>query len=78
MLIQVLILWRLWLGSSAAWLVAMVFAAGFVLSTVLMGPEPEAGLILTLILAGAQVAILGTLRGMAFGSFRRPPEPLRD
>jgi hypothetical protein len=56
--IQALIVWRLWHGSSLAWLLAMFFAAGMVFSLILMQPDPEADVITVLVLSVAQVLIL--------------------
>lgn len=56
--VQALIVWRLWHGSSLAWLVAMLFAAGTVVSLVLMQPPLEAGVILMFVLSVGQVLIL--------------------
>ena len=56
--VQALIVWRLWHGSSLAWLVAMLFAAGAVLSLVLMQPPLDAGVMLMFVLSVAQVLIL--------------------
>ena len=56
--VQALVVWRLWHGSSLSWLLAVLFAAGYVVSTVGMQPTLEAGVILTFVLAVAQVLIL--------------------
>ena len=40
--VQALVAWRLWHGSSLAWLIAMLFAVGTVVSLVLMQLPPEA------------------------------------
>jgi hypothetical protein len=56
--VQALIVWRLWHGSSFAWLVAMFFALGYVVTLVLMQPSLEVGVVLTYILAVAQAAVL--------------------
>jgi hypothetical protein len=74
--IQMLIVWRLWCGSSAAWLVAMALAALTVVSIPLIEPGVEVGVILTFVLSAAQVAILWTRPVLAFVSFRSRPEPL--
>jgi hypothetical protein len=59
--VQTLIVWRLWHRSSLAWLVAMAFAAGDVVTTLLMQPGLEVGVILTFVLSFAQAAILAIL-----------------
>jgi hypothetical protein len=78
--IQALIVWRLWHGSSPAWLLAMFLAAGMVFSLILMQLEPEAGVILVLVLSVAQVLILWmsslTRTQPLSGSVGIPPEPL--
>jgi membrane protein YdbS with pleckstrin-like domain len=56
--VQTLVVWRLWHGSSISWLLAMAFAAGQALTTLLMQPPLEVGVILTFVLAIAQAAIL--------------------
>lgn len=56
--IQMLIVWRLWHGSSLGWLFAMFFAAGYVVTLLLMQPSLEVGVVLTFVLAIAQTAIL--------------------
>jgi hypothetical protein len=56
--VQVLVVWRLWHGSSISWLLAMAFAAGYVVTIVLMQPALEVGVILTSVLSVAQVLIL--------------------
>jgi hypothetical protein len=80
--VQALIVWRLWHGSSLAWLVAMLFAAGAVLSLVLMQPPLDAGVILMFVLSVAQVLILWVyaLTGPRprSGPVGTPPEPVRQ
>ena len=80
--IQGLIVWRLWHGSSLAWLVAMLFAAGSVVTLVLMQPPLEAGVILMFVLSLAQVLILWmyalTRSGPRPGPAGAPPEPLHQ
>jgi hypothetical protein len=80
--IQALIVWRLWHGSSLAWLLAMSFAAGMVFSLILMQLDPEAGVILVLVLSVAQVLILWmyalTRERPLPGSVGIPSEPLRQ
>jgi hypothetical protein len=56
--VQALIVWRLWHGSSFAWLFAMVFALGYIVTLVGMQPSLEVGVALTYVLAVAQAAIL--------------------
>ncbi|HKI22924.1 MAG TPA: hypothetical protein VKA24_05845 [Gaiellaceae bacterium] len=56
--IQALVAWRLWHRSSLAWLVAMLFAAGTVVSLVLMQPPLDAGVILMFVFSVVQVLIL--------------------
>jgi hypothetical protein len=56
--VQALIVWRLWHGSSFAWLFAMFFALGYVVTLILIQPSLEVGVVLTYILAVAQAAIL--------------------
>ena len=56
--IQTLIVWGLWHGSTVSWLVAMFFAAGGVVTILLMGPLVEVGVILMFVLSFAQTAIL--------------------
>jgi hypothetical protein len=56
--IQALIAWRLWHRSSLAWLIAMLFAVGTVVSLVLMQLPLEAGVILMFVLSVVQVLIL--------------------
>lgn len=58
--IQALIVWRLWHGSSLAWLVAMAFAIGTPVTILLMQPPLEVGVILVFVLSLAQAAILWT------------------
>jgi|SRR5829696_1020492 len=80
--IQAIIVWRLWHGSSLSWLVAMLFAAGTVVSLVLMQPPLEAGVILMFVLSVVQVLILWVyaLAGPRplSGHVGTPPEPLRQ
>jgi hypothetical protein len=78
--IQALIVWRLWHGSSLSWLVAMLFAAGAILTLLLMQPTLEAGVILWFVLSVAQVLVLwmyalARARPLA-GTVGTPPEPL--
>lgn len=58
--VQALIVWRLSYGSSLAWLFAMFFAAGYVVTLVLIQPSLEVGVALTFVLAVAQAMILWT------------------
>jgi hypothetical protein len=58
--VQALIVWRLSHGSSVAWLIAMFFAAGFVVTVLLMQPALEVGVVLTFVAAIAQATILLT------------------
>jgi hypothetical protein len=80
--VQALIVWRLWHGSSLAWLVAMLFAAGAVVSLVLMQPPLDAGVIVMFVLSVAQVLILWvyalTRPRPRSGHVGTPPEPLRQ
>jgi hypothetical protein len=77
--IQALIVWRLWHGSSLAWLLAMFFATGMVFSLILMQPDLEAGVIAVFLLSVAQVLILWiyalTRERPLPGSVDIPPEP---
>jgi hypothetical protein len=52
--VQTLVVWRLWHRSSLAWLLAMAFAAGQVVTTLLVQPPLEVGVILTFVLSIAQ------------------------
>ena len=78
--VQALVVWRLWHGSSLSWLLAMFFAAGYVVTIVLMQPTLEIGVIWTFVLAIAQVLILWmyalTRKRSLSGSVGIPPEPL--
>lgn len=76
--IQMLIVWRLWYGSSAAWLIAIAFAALTLVTLALMGPEAEIGIVLLFVVSGAQVVILWMrpVRALVW-RFRTAPEPLR-
>ena len=56
--VQALVVWRLWEGSSLSWLLAMFFAAGYIVTIVLMQPKVEVGVILTFVLSVAQVLTL--------------------
>ena len=80
--IQALVVWWLWHRSSLAWLVAMLFAAGTVVSLVLMQPPLEAGVILMFVLSVTQVLILWVyaLTGPRplSGPVGPPAEPLRQ
>jgi hypothetical protein len=58
--VQWLIVWRLWHGSSLSWLFAMFFAAGYVVTIVLMQPTLEVGVALTFVFSIAQAVILWT------------------
>ena len=58
--VQALAVWRLSRGSSLAWLAAMLFAAGYVVTLIFMQPALELGVVLTFVLAIAQAAILMT------------------
>ncbi len=78
--VQTLVVWRLWHGSSISWLLAMAFAAGYLVSILGFGPSLEVGYSLTFVLAIAQAAILCLYirarshpPAWAAGS---PPEPL--
>jgi hypothetical protein len=60
--IQTLIVWRLWHGSSLAWIFAMAFATLFPVTILLMQASlDEVGVILTFVLSIAQAAILAIL-----------------
>lgn len=59
--VQALVVWRLWHRSSLAWFVAMAFATGQVVTTLLMQPTLEVGVILTFVLSIAQAAILAIM-----------------
>jgi hypothetical protein len=78
--VQALVIWRLWHGSSLAWLVAMLFAAGAILTLLLMQPPMEAGVILEFVLSVAQVLILWmyalALSRPLAGTVGTPPKPL--
>jgi hypothetical protein len=78
--VQALVVWRLWHGSSFAWLLSMLFAVGQVLTVVGMQPTLEVGVILTFVLSVAQVLILWmyalTRKRPLPGSIGIPPEPL--
>jgi hypothetical protein len=78
--VQALVVWRLWHGSSLSWLLAMFFAAGYVVTIVLMQPTLEVGVILTFVLSVAQVLILwmyALIRKRPLsGSAGIPPQPL--
>jgi hypothetical protein len=78
--VQALVVWRLWHGSSLSWLLAMVFAAGYIVTIVLMQPTLEAGVIFTFVLSVAQVLILWmyalTRKRPLPGSVAIPSEPL--
>lgn len=67
-------MWRLWYGSAASWLVALVFAVGTVVSVLLMQMPVEVGLVSFFVLTVAQVAILWQL---ARTRFVRPVGPDR-
>lgn len=56
--VQMAVVWGFWRGSSISWLLAMAFAAGYVVSVLGIGPSLEVGVILTFVLAIAQAAIL--------------------
>lgn len=58
--IQALVLWGLWRGSTVAWIVATAFAVLTFLSWVLMQPGLEVGVFLILVVSVAQAAILCT------------------
>jgi hypothetical protein len=58
--IQALVLWRLWHGSVVAWVVATAFSMLTFLSAVLMGPPPDLGVKLILVVSAVQAAILCT------------------
>jgi hypothetical protein len=77
--VQALVVWRLWHGSSLSWLLAMFFAAGYVVTIVLMQPTLEDGVILTFVLSVAQVLILWmyalTRKRPRSGSVGIPLEP---
>jgi hypothetical protein len=66
--VQTLVVWRLWHRSSLAWLLAMAFAAGQVVTILLMQPELEVGVNLDFVLSIAQVAILWSRPIRALGS----------
>jgi hypothetical protein len=80
--VQALVVWRLWHGSSISWLLAMAFAAGFVVTILLMQPSLEVGVILTFVLSIAQAAILclyAYVRSQLLSwPERTPPELLRQ
>ena len=78
--VQALVVWRLWHSSSLSWLLAMLFAAGYLVTIVLMQPTLEVGVILTFVLSVAQVLILWmyalTRQQPLSASAGIPPEPL--
>jgi hypothetical protein len=80
--VQALVVWRLWHGSSLSWLLAMLFAAGYIVTIVLIQPTLEVGIILTFVLSVAQVLILWmyalTRERPLPGSVGIPSEPLRQ
>jgi hypothetical protein len=80
--VQALVVWLLWHGSSLSWLLAMFFAAGYVVTIVLMQPTLELGVILTFVFSVAQVLILWmyalTRKQPLSGSAGIPPEPVRQ
>jgi hypothetical protein len=78
--VQTLVVWRLWHRSSLAWLLAMAFAAGQVVTILLMQPPVEVGVILTFVFSIAQAAILAVLwtrpiKALVSGT-ASAPEPL--
>ena len=76
--IQMLIVWRLWHGSSAAWVLAMAFAALALLSLALMKPPVEIDTVLLVVLSVALVATLAARPVVAFiWRFGTAPEPQR-
>jgi uncharacterized membrane protein len=56
--VQALVAWRLWHASSLAWLLAMFFAAGGLLTLILMQPRLELGVVLWFLSLLAQVLVL--------------------
>lgn len=56
--IQTLIVWRLWNGSSLAWLIALAIAALTVVSLLLIAPGREVGTVLVYVFSTAQAVIL--------------------
>jgi hypothetical protein len=58
--IQALVLWRLWHGSVVAWVVATAFAMLTFGSWVLMQPPPDVGVLLIVVVSAVQAAILCT------------------
>ena len=81
--VQMLIVWRLWHGSTISWVLALAFAVGYVVSTLGFGLSLEVGFILTVVLAITQAAILFYLyvyaraRPVSWPE-RTPPVPLRQ
>lgn len=75
--VQALLVWRLRHGSSLAWLFAMFFATGYIVTLVLIEPSLEVGVVLTFVLAVAQAMILWTRPIKALVSdATSAPEPL--
>jgi hypothetical protein len=69
--VQALVIWRLWHGSSIAWLIAVTFAVLAVVSLFVIGAEAEVGIILLAVFCIAQAGILATRPVMAFVWSRR-------
>ena len=64
--IQALLVWRLWRGSEIAWLLGLLLALFAVASTILSGPSYDTGTILFVALSLAQTGILAALANFAW------------
>jgi hypothetical protein len=67
--VQTLIVWRLWHGSTISWVVAMIFAVGYVGTVALMQPPVDVGVILTFLFSIAQTATLWYARDLSRARF---------